>query len=782
MRTIFIVLLILSCSFQLSAQGGLETIELNWINLDSFQEKMASFPDDRSKSSVVIYADEITTGDINSILVYRNNLNCPKNIFIFANYIHFTGRLKFFLLGKQDTSRSKNPIRDGGNLVIAAQKAEFANLDVLQVMTSGSPLVTKDWVTEKGDSFDLREGGSGGSVYFIFKTLEFDDSRIIANAIDSLNMEFKEAVDQGDLIDTSGRLSDWKEKMKEDLSILDEMMGKDFIAKYNKEISSIKSGFQKEVDAMDSWKKVYSSYDKSLKTFLFDMFLLYIKESLNLSRDFSDLNKLDHSEYKKYFPDIYEGTMGNSKVPVLTANTFFTYYSSPGNNFAIREKKVAYGPLNTRKSDFHFYNDLNTFTRVHTDMEEWAGRWAINILKNIKFKLETAIKNTDYSRLLNLIGVYNNLPDITVSRPEMIEEYTGLLKDLNTLREKNKSRMIPEKNNTVQVIQDGNINFYSLPGQTLTKNYWVDGREKLGILLPNLEEKSYSLTFTVKMIPRESDRLSTVEMAKIKGGKYAGMLDDWRLDSFEMPDGISNVDCSISKKGEFLTFKVSLKNEDRIPLALLLGNGNFMVKLNCVSNLDPNYKFEVMLPVNFRYRVTNDVSVVNDKIIQNTRQNEITLIGAKDQANNLIGPFSIPKNQSVEMATKIQPLLPEMIENSMATDLKSNYGYFEDLSSQKLFIKDLEITNNFPLLNNGIGFEEMQVIVQYFNGVDNKEKELKLFFTKPRESQTIPLIYTLNDPGFRLKVTVRYENQTFTFQPKTFSQWHIILDNGQLNQ
>jgi hypothetical protein len=88
--------------------------------------------------------------------------------------------------------------------------------------------------------------------------------------------------------------------------------------------------------------------------------------------------------------------------------------------------------------------------------------------------------------------------------------------------------------------------------------------------------------------------------------------------------------------------------------------------------------------------------------------------------------------------------------------------------------------NNFPLLHNGVGFEEMEVTVLYSNG-ENK-KEVKLFFTKPRETQTIPLVYLQNEANFELKVKVRYENQTLNFPPKVFSQWNIILDSGQLGQ
>jgi hypothetical protein len=402
------------------------------------------------------------------------------------------------------------------------------------------------------------------------------------------------------------------------------------------------------------------------------------------------------------------------------------------------------------------------------------------MLKDIKLKLEKATKNTDYACILQLIGDYINLPDITVSSPPQVDEYSKLLKEINDLRDKFKSKIIPERDNSVQVIENGTINFYALPGFILTKNYWVDGKEKLGILLPNVEEKSFSLSFTVNLSAKETDSRSTKALAMAKGGRYAGMLSDWSIESFEMPEGVYKENCSITKNGDLLSIRLRLKNEDRIPLALLFGNGNFMIKLNCVSNLDKNYKFELTLPVNFRYRITNEVSLVNSTKVQNSRDNEVTLIGLEDLNANLIAPLGIQGKQTTELPTTVQPLRPDNIENSMATGLTGNYRYFEDLTNGKLFIKNLELMNNFPLLHNGVGFEEMEVTVLYSNG-ENK-KEVKLFFTKPRETQTIPLVYLQNEANFELKVKVRYENQTLNFPPKVFSQWNIILDSGQLGQ
>jgi hypothetical protein len=560
------------------------------------------------------------------------------------------------------------------------------------------------------------------------------------------------------------------------------MMGQDFYNTFKENIdisiSKLKKQIQ-EIEIIDDIAKYNQKYTKLFNDFFFDLSITYVTGSMSYSKDFNDLNSGRNSKYLKLFDNRF--SLGKSASPIA-GNLYMSYYSIQGNDLILKGDEISYLENKSGKTgDFKYYNDLTTFLNENATYRDFATKWIILILKDVKLKVEQSIKNSDYPSFVQLIRYYNSLPDITLYDEKGIDNYTSLLKDINMLKEKYKDRIIPVKENIIQMIQDNRINYYTLPSFSFVMPYYVNNVQKLSTLRADLKEHNFELNFDLKLVPSLNDEMIAKEIS-FKSADYVGMYADWSIENFNIKnEGIDENLSSVQKYGDVLKIKLVIKNENKVTFALLFGSGQLFITLSCYSNIDKSFKFKINVPVNFRYRSDNLIKLKKGGIVSNNASYDLLLHGYKNQAGRviLIDPIILKPNESLQLGKEAVSIPVELIECLMGSTLLMNFIYFSDLTDEKNYFREISIKNNFPnRTDRGDFFQSMIIHIEYSNGnfKENSDVEFKI----PGEQRFIKIGLPIDNPKFTVSGKLIYENEIISIDPKVFTTWNIILDQSTL--
>jgi hypothetical protein len=780
----------------LSVIGYSQSIkEINWINNTQFEEKLADFPQDSAKDVIVIYANELNTGKLEKVIKLESGKNTLKNIYIFANKIIFDRTLDLTLNGILDTSEDTKK-RDGGKLFIYANTAIFVNTQVLRIDTNGAyiyesrhlqvaHLVDDNWLgvaLEDTDSKVLKtlKGGAGGEVILVFENLVFNEADLIERFIKGQQeaMEITHEFDREPTETKEQKKAKYLQLMEDVRTFFPREYQETFKDQIELNFATLAKQME-EIESINDLNEYHQAYKKRMLDFFFDFNLTYIKGSLTYSRNFNDLNNGHQSKFKKLF--ISESVYPDRIYP-FTSNIYVDFYSSAGNDI------ITSGPediryLNTYGSTgtFHYYNDFITCLKANKQYENFAARWIILILKDIKLKIQQSIKKSDYPAFVEHIKHYNALPDILFSDEKSIDKYSALLKEINALKETFKDRIIPIKDNVIQIIENNKVNYYTLPAFSYVKPFYVNSDQKLATIKADVAANTIQLNLELKLAALFSDE-SIAKNENLKKVQYMGMYNDWGIESFAISnEGIAEGQSYVEKNGETLKVKLVIKDENKITFALLFGNGNFFITLNCYSNKDRSFKFQINLPVNFRYRSDASTKLVSQQKIINIGSNDIVLHGFEDSSGKiaLIEPATIKPSEEFQLEQAASSIPAELVENVMESTLLRNYHYFNDLTSEKNLMREITIKNNFPnRTEDGNYFQNMLIHITYSDG--KTEKTIDVDFRRPGESRFIRIGLPLDSPKFVITGELNYDNEILKFGPKSFNSWNIILDGSSI--
>jgi hypothetical protein len=780
MRFIYIFFAMLLVTFECFCQEYKNVKEINWINTKTFNKSLASFPADAGKDAIVIFANEINTGNIASTIKYVSEKNCLKDIYIFANKLTFSAKLEFYLNGLLDTLGAVNKQRDGGTLFIYSTAVEFLDMSALLLKTRGEfSGKSLSYATEYESKGKKNAGGSGGKLILAFEKISFDEARITKMIIDSVTAVIAEEPLSDDDIDTSSQtLNETKSQFSENFNSLPELLDSDFYQAYKAQVDLKISEVVKKINLISTYSELVKQAKEIMKTFYFDFTLFLAKEALNNSINFYDLNLGEGSIYVKQFSGLLDLGFNNKSTSVTAENFFITFKGNRGLDFRVSDKIIYYNASKSSEAKAEFYGSLSRVMEQYPGLQNFAARWLILLLKDIKRRIETSIKNNDKASLIQSLAYYNSLPDVMISDENLLDSYTGLLSTINNYRKSYAFKVLPLKNNVIEEINNGQLNFYAQPGFTLVNNYQLDNKEKLGIVQFDANRNILQLDFQMKMVPLYKDAYAAQQASQLNKGTYAGIYNSWSIDAVSFSiDGIDNKNSSVTKIGDQLDCRICVFQGSSLPLALLFGNGNFFIELHCHSNLDPDFKFELELPVNFRYRYSNHLILSERNVVKNSSATGIIVNGYTDTDNKLviITPTFLITGQSLNMPDRFKSIPAEMIENVMAVDYADNHKYFVDLTGDKPFVREIEITNNFPLQSNNQNiFQQLKVEVKYINGAN--EEVLEVFFTRPFDSKKFKIKYLNSEPLFSITGSVIYENETILLNAKQVKDWNIILD------
>lgn len=794
-RTCFFIGLLITGFFGYNSFGQNSPIikELNWLNKSGFDKILISKSEVSKFDGVAIYANELSLKEVDSIY-YTASENTTKNVYIFANKINFGGFLSFNLPGEPDTLGLENPKRNGGNLIIYAREVAFNNFQVLDI---NSPAEFSRYPLTLGFNNRVNKaGGAHGRLYLIFEKIDIDENNLINVTVNQVTQLLS---DQANLFthlieqDTTIKIAEFKQGLlKEFDDNVGSLFAKDMIAKYPKIVDT--ASFSKKLnDAKTKLNNVkyYSEglklYNSLVKDILFDYIIKFTKALLSASKDFNDLNKGKASEFSKLSKvfNLYGDPYAKDSNIPIASNLFVSFNTKTGKDIVDGNIIRSKGHEGDRLSNFKFYNNLGDFISENPEFEDWPAKWLVAFLKDIQFKIRKAKKNNDNKGLLNTIALYNQLPDINVNDEILRDSYSNLLKDINDVRDSYNFKILPLKNNVVEEIRNGSIMFYCLPSMSLTENFSQEKIDKLGILKVLLSQTNQNkqIDFHAKLSVTGLDVQNATEASSGKGN-YSGIYNDWSIDKFEfLVDGINRDRSTIVKEGNLVDLHIEFLDDDKIPLALLFGYGNFIVKLTCHSNYDKDFNFEIDLPVNFRYRFTNYIKVLGNSIT-NDGNNDVTIYGyisTDNQWEKFETPLVLNSKQTIKVTEKIKSLPSELIENRTYTEFRDNYTNFINVTEGRELYQDLLVYNNFALTSKeGNRFDRLELNIQYNDGTQTKT--IQVISRNPHEEQTFKIPYPSNNPNFKIWGNAYYENEILAIPEKIAKNFHITVDENTIKK